>query len=258
MKKSTAIILLAAAGLLIAAGVALGVTQGWGSGESQDYQYVTDADTALDIRAELSAADVFVYDAYDDVLRVELYDAPRVTVSGEKGAVTLREKSGGVHWRLFGREESRVVLWVPVGLRGSIRVETASGDIDVNSLKGAELTLSLSTASGDVGIYDAEASAAEIHTVSGNIWMGTNDLPGVSAVSTSGDISVYGFPCDKLELSTVSGDVWCSLPGAAEDYSVSVSTVSGEVYGVHHSHGSGGKEVSVSTVSGDVSLQYEN
>lgn len=113
------------------------------------------------------------------------------------------------------RVDVRLELQVPAAFRS--RIETISGDVDLEGLAGSS---TVRTTSGDVNLRDV-TGAAEISVVSGDV-----DLLRVksAAVSgSSGDLSAS--EVGALRVVTISGDVEI---GTARD-SVSVRSISGDV-----------------------------
>ena len=135
-------------------------------------------------------------------------------------------------------------------------LNASSGDIWMGTMDAGE-ELTIKTSSGEVSLSQAEAGRVLIRTTSGSVWaeeVSCTDSLSVSA--TSGNISLTVPRTPDLQIEATSGDVWCVLPGRHGDYTVSVSTGSGSVHGVHHDQTAGGKTVTVTTTSGDVSLDY--
>jgi DUF4097 and DUF4098 domain-containing protein YvlB len=160
------------------------------------------------------------------------------------------------------------VVRVPRSMNFQIdRISTASGDIEVTSVRG---DVHVSTASGDVLVKDVNGRI-RASTASGE--MRVKDVIGeVSAQSASGNVEVEIARlegADDMKFSSASGDVRVTLP-ADVDAEVSMSTASGdlktdfplEVKERRHGPGSeargrlgsGSRMIRISTASGDVSL----
>lgn len=133
---------------------------------------------------------------------------------------------------------------------GRVRLNTASGDVDVRDISGA---INAQTASGDVAVVDASGT--------------------VNAQSASGDVEVQIARLEGAEgmkFSTASGDVSVRMPPTL-DADVEMSTVSGRVetdfpievkeprYGPGSNArgrlGSGSRPLRISSASGNVSLK---
>lgn len=122
---------------------------------------------------------------------------------------------------------------------GSVRIKSASGDVDLESASTVEVT----TASGDMRAE--ESDRCQISTASGDVYVGrlrsggelstaSGDIRVVEAggsvtmKSVSGDMRIDRFHGSDLSLSTVSGDASVSLvPGRR--VSVDLTTLSGRI-----------------------------
>lgn len=147
-------------------------------------------------------------------------------------------------------------------------ISSASGDIDVNNVRGS---LNVKTASGDVRVkgFDGEAN---VSSASGDVTV--SEVSGtVSARAASGDVEVEINRLDgtgNMEFSTASGDVRVTVPGSL-DADVDMSTVSGsletdfpiQVEEKRHGAGrrasgrlgNGARTLRISAASGDVTLK---
>ena len=103
-----------------------------------------------------------------------------------------------------------MVLWVPEDYAGTLTLSAVSGELSMNSLYAPEMSVSLTTVSGDVDVYDGRIGALSVETVSGDVWIESLKTDTVTASTVSGDIrgsvkGLHGEP--KIETYTVSGDV---------------------------------------------------
>ena len=205
---------------------------------------------ALDLRVPVGVVEVHVGDA--GILQVELESAAaadfEISKTGDR--VAVRHPS---RWSMRGRS-CRVVAVVPRGTDvnvetasaevrlsgnlGTVRVRTASGDVDVDR----SLRLDVTTASGEVTCNAVEGDAT-ITTISGDCSITT--VGGrLDASLTSGDLRVERCAgdlavgstsgsarighCDGSEISvrSISGDVRIGLPSGIR-VEADISTVSG-------------------------------
>ena len=100
--------------------------------------------------------------------------------------------------------------------------------------------------------------SADISTVSGDIEI-TDVVAGhdVSISTTSGEIRVNTLILEKdAEISTISGDVEIGIGESCDDYSVEISTVSGNINSEKGKDRKANKEISVSTTSADVTVTF--
>lgn len=148
--------------------------------------------------------------------RVAVYGAPRA------GAPILY-----ADLRIEIPDQSDVAVRNGVGsvrggtLRGSLVVDTASGDVEMAGYAGK---LVVDTGSGDVDLGDIE-SELSVDTGSGSVRV--DALRGSGLIDTgSGDVEVISFRGTNLSVDTGSGDV---RVGGGEAVTVDVDTGSGDI-----------------------------
>ena len=218
MKRSTMVILLVLAILLIGAGLVVGNGLGWSySPVSGAYETLGDYPPGeiTAIRAELLSSSVRVYESWsDDVLEVEGSGraARGVMVVRDGDTLVLSESEPKGMARFFSRDRYNdyVVLWLPEDYAGTLTLSTVSGDVSLGSVDTPMTRVSLSTVSGDADVYDSKLDELSIETVSGDIWADSLKVNRLTLNSVSGDIrgSAKGLQGEaKIEVSTVSGDV---------------------------------------------------
>ena len=95
-----------------------------------------------------------------------------------------------------------------------------------------------------------------LETVSGSLRPGDVSCTGFIAKTVSGGIRFHGLTAETIELKSTSGSINGSVNGAQDEYSVSVSTVSGKS-NLQNAAGSGDKQLTLSTVSGGIDIQFE-
>ena len=145
-----------------------------------------------------------------------------------------------------------------LALSGRLRMETASGDIELRSLDcGA---LSLNTASGDIEVDRGHAATVSIHTASCDVRVDELEAGSTLSVETgSGEIELSRCAAPETRLNAVSGDVSLRLAPLPCGYDVTANSVSGDIHfddGVTASRdGEAQPRIDVRTVSGDIEAQ---
>lgn len=147
------------------------------------------------------------------------------------------------------------------GLHGAVQVRTASGEVRLEDVSGADVT----TVSGEIDVHGA-GGALRLKTVSGGaeIDYAQGAAPDLRFDSTSGDLRLGG-ACGKgcaVRVETISGDVQLQLDPQSS-FSLRRRTVSGELsdqLGLQAGpdglrFGGGAGLVELSTTSGDLSIQ---
>lgn len=189
-------------------------------------------------------------------------------------------------------QDRSTVVKVPRSFTGSITAETSSGNVDAMELDGLEaLTLtsgsgSLSTmhvsagavtmktssgtvgavgvnaksvqaatSSGSLSLSDIDAEAVETSTTSGSQDFGDLRTGTLKALSSSGGIETAVIDADSAEFESSSGTVRALFAGAATDYDIAASSLSGHVGAPSGALGAG-KRISAHTASGSIDLKF--
>lgn len=134
-------------------------------------------------------------------------------------------------------------------IEGDLWIKTQSGDIDVKCSELGQLILN--STSGDIDVSVDEAEEINIKSTSGEIEVETEESESMTLSSTSGDIEVEG-AVKHLKVSSSSGDVEisCTNPEA-----VMIHTASGDVEA--KLKGCNGMQGITETGSGDVDIDFE-
>jgi lia operon protein LiaG len=158
--------------------------------------------------------------------------------------------------------------------KGTFKVVTSSGHIDVSNLNVN--TLSLSSASGDINASDLNLNYLVLNSSSGEIKfdtiktstetkftsasgdiIGSGTLGTVTGNTSSGDINLkFKDSLSNTALSTASGSVSLSFPKNL-GYKVNYETVSGDLNSPSNelSFGDGSSLINVNTTSGDLNVK---
>lgn len=159
---------------------------------------------------------------------------------------------------IMNDEDLTVKVYIPKDKAFEYQVNTVSGKISMQDVKAND-DLIISTTSGEVEIVGVSTNeSADISTVSGDIEI-TDVVAGhdVSISTTSGEIRVNTLILEKdAEISTISGDVEIGIGESSDDYSVEISTVSGNINSEKGKDRKANKEISVSTTSADVTVTF--
>ena len=175
------------------------------------------------------------------------YAGHRVKVSSSKGILLYADIEVQVPARLGqGWLRNHVGRLEAKGLVGTLKFDSASGDMDLKSLKG---TIGADTGSGDVNISDVQGSL-DCDTGSGDVSVEGFEGELFRGDVGSGDITIRSGNITKVDLDTGSGDVHLK-GGDIEEFLA--DTGSGDVVidiGAGHL-----RHVKASTGSGDVTLR---
>ena len=159
---------------------------------------------------------------------------------------------------IMNDEDLTVKVYIPKDKAFEYQVNSVSGKIRMQDVKAND-DLIISTTSGEVEIVGVSTNeSADISTVSGDIEI-TDVVAGhdVSISTTSGEIRVNTLILEKdAEISTISGDVEIGIGESCDDYSVEISTVSGNINSEKGKDRKANKEISVSTTSADVTVTF--
>jgi len=120
-------------------------------------------------------------------------------------------------------------VWLPASYKGSLKTQTASGDILAEMDIAIDGNCTLSSTSGEMSLGSISAKQAEISSVSGDQMMEAIQAEQVDIASTSGSIMADTIQTDVEEnnivnIATTSGDIQLTRLLAKE---ISISTLSG-------------------------------
>lgn len=236
---------------------------------SRDY---TINENINEINLNLNSQDIKIinYDGKDLKVQIKSHN----TISGE-----LPETENGNKLILNTRYDTpgnaNISVSIPYSFndRGTLKVITSSGDINVSNL--SMNTLNLSTASGDINVDNLNLSYLSINNSSGGInfntittlnetkltsssgdIIGSGTLGIVNGSTSSGDIDLqFRDSLNNTSLSTASGSVALSLPRSL-GYKINYQTISGDLDSSNRelSFGDESSLIDVNTISGDLSI----
>lgn len=247
-------------------------------------QFDADAVRAIDI--QLHGGDVLLTAAENEVLEARSRSDEMEIRLDESGVLTVRQGKTATASVMFGRGLTRadVEVKLPRKVWEFVRIDTASGDIDLNTqVEAAEIDLhsmsgdltaanvcsekmTFRTSSGDVTVTDPEGSIVA-ESMSGDVILSGN-LRSVHASSVSGDVSVKsGLLPDVLNVRSTSGDCSVRIPDE-QGFTVDLHTTTGDLTSnfalvgpMGRKSGSatyldgGNRHFRISSTSGDISLK---
>jgi hypothetical protein len=187
----------------------------------------------------------------DGAIRVSVASAD-VAADRTRGSLRVGTGSGNVDLRTAS---------------GDVKLETGSGDITVSGMQGTRLELS--TGSGNVTLTDGKAGDLHVETGSGDIEATSSSGDDLSFNTGSGNVNVALVATfNSLHIETGSGDVTLRVPptlGAQVDLDtgsgdIDLGGLTLQVRRIEHDHitgtlGDGRARLSVETGSGNVRLQ---
>jgi DUF4097 and DUF4098 domain-containing protein YvlB len=237
----------------------------------------------LDVRVPVGAIEVYAAEPGVIQLLVDATDADAFEIIRTGDRISVRHPS---RWRMRGRS-SRVVAHVPcgtdvevnsssgevrlIGNLGAIRVNTASGDVEVGDVARIDVTTAsgrvtcgavsgeahVSSVSGDCSIRSV-GGRLEVTLTSGDLRV--EDCDGDMTVgSTSGDVRVARCRGSDIAVRSISGDVRVGLPSGIR-VEAEISTLSGRATLPEPAESSPGADrrpvrLHLRTVSGDIRVE---
>ena len=157
MKRSTMVLLLAVAVILIAAGIIIDAVMGRDyRPDSSDYRtlYETEDGGVTEIRAEMLSSALRVYESSNDE-RLEISVSGRagssVSVKREGNVLTITEDSVTGSGARFSKEDwnDYAVIWLPEDFAGTLELSSASGELSMSDVDIPEASVTLSAVSGE-------------------------------------------------------------------------------------------------------------
>ncbi len=143
--------------------------------------------------------------------------------------------------------DSSVTIQVPVNAMPHVKLLTTSGDIEVQEVSLADLSITTTSGDIDVDLDGYDLSRADIRTTSGDVEASVFAPVGRFS-STSGDVEVEGRIGD-LTVATISGDI----DVRADVVNMNFKAVSGDVNMQFDSDEL--RSINGNTVSGDVEIE---
>ena len=181
-----------------------------GSGEKQEEKSVTVKENFSGIRVLEADADVRLLSSPDGVCRVVYGESEssrcRVEVNGDTLQV-IRETDGGASIGFhFSSDPLPVRIYLPGDQYRALTVETASGNVEAD--RGFVFgTVEIQTASGDVRLQDLRGDSLRLTCSSGEISLRELQVQKLRADSTSGALSLEECVLGTLELHSTSGEI---------------------------------------------------
>ena len=185
--------------------------------------------------------------ASDDIVRLRDRDGAPLPdgLEMERGtdSLSIRQPNrfGDVGLVLGGPGRARHLI-IEVPAQAAVNVQTATGDVAANNLRGEQ---HLRTASGDLHL-DAISGDVTLETVSGDISLQVEGSVALAAKTVSGDVLIGGGRIEQLRLTTTSGDL--RLGSELGPGPHSIVTVSGDALLLSNR----GLRITAVTVAGDL------
>jgi lia operon protein LiaG len=158
----------------------------------------------------------------------------KVTLANVDGSIRVQTASGDV---------------AGTGTAGSLSIDTGSGDV---TLAGHDGGLSVDTGSGDITLSDIKTGDLSLDTGSGDVRVDGVTATVLSVDTGSGDVTATAATVGNVEIDTGSGDIRIGLTGDVSE--LSVDTGSGDVE--VSAPKSLGATVEIETSSGDITTEF--
>lgn len=128
-----------------------------------------------------------------------------------------------------GYDAMMIVLYIPEQSYDRLRINTASGDIQL--VEGFDFEeIAINNASGDIQLQTIKSSSLKLNTVSGDLSLQNSNIQQMKVNSVSGDIRIENKAKQfNGKVDTVSGNVEWIIP-TGMDFGYKLTTVSGEIY----------------------------
>jgi lia operon protein LiaG len=211
----------------------------------ENIRSITIGAVSADVKVIMTDENELKYHYYGDI-RINSNDkdyAPYVDTDKSGSSIQLKEKIEKVLGSISYTGNIKLDIYVPKDYSESIKINTASGEVDIRDFGGSG---EINSASGEINIENCKGSFSA-KTVSGHI----NYLKG-SALN------------DNLNLNSVSGHINIDIPKSSE-FTLKARTVSGKIKcdfplvldgkGVEGTVGSGENEIVVNTASGSITIK---
>jgi DUF4097 and DUF4098 domain-containing protein YvlB len=198
------------------------------------------------LTVKVATRDIRLVPSPDDHVRVRSTDGrplgDDITIEAGDGSLSIRETGRFLGMDLFFDTDRSVGIVLEVPPAAETNVQTASGDISANGLRGEQLYRS---ASGAVSLEDA-LGRITTETVSGDVGIGAGGVVELIVKTVSGDVTIDGEKIERVRLTTTSGDIRLVSGLGAGPHAI--ETLSGDALIATNS----GIRIQARTISGDL------
>ncbi len=234
MKKSTKILLLVAASLVVVGCIVGGVAFALGGRfEGDDPRTVTHhAEGSFDkVAVYIDTPELTVCASADGTAYAVCDESAHVTyeLSIADGVLALREQDLRRWYHYIGVNVGyhNVTLYLPADTYASISIKTSSGEISCTDMRLDFGDASLSASSGDIKFSSPVSGNLTAVTSSGDIEIANVTPHTLTVTASSGEIEIDHVHSAELSVHTSSGEV--ELRDVVADEQLSVKTSSGEI-----------------------------
>jgi DUF4097 and DUF4098 domain-containing protein YvlB len=231
---------------------------------------VTGSETITKLDVNVDIRDVNLYFSEDESYRLEYYEAEKdtITVEVKDGILKIRNQyRRWFNWGYISKEVRQFAIYLPQSFSESIKIDTATGDVEVTGFDLTTLEIIVDT--GDVSLTDCEVSGnlliesstgdvklmgvnapsitvkastgtinledvnaeAEVdaHTTTGDVQLKNALTEKLTVRTSTGRIRLINVQCPEVKLSTSTGNINADLVGNGQDYSLRLSTDTGSI-----------------------------
>lgn len=180
-----------------------------------------DADIYRDLTVKTGSIDIHVVQGAADQIKVRLSgkasskyaDQVKLKVEPNGDSMTVGvEEDHGINLGI-SIMDLQLTVELPEKNWETAKIESGSGNIEVESILGDEVTVK--AGSGNVNVQQVNAGELAVHTGSGNIEVEEIEAESVALQSGSGEISADGYHAEQLSFQNGSGNVELSDGEAA-------------------------------------------
>lgn len=237
MKSATKVWLIAAALLILAGSILLGVVmmmRNWNFGDLSADSYQTNTytvtDTYQNISIQADTAQITFVPSEDGSHRVTCYEPKKIThrVSVEDGTLVIRVEDTRKWYEHIGIffQSPKLTLALPQGEYGALTLRSHTGNLDIPEdfgFAGMDITLStghvtnraaasgamkIKTTTGDICVESVSAASLDLSVSTGAVTVSHIDCPGDIAVQVStGKAKLSHIRCKNLRSDGSTGDL---------------------------------------------------
>lgn len=229
------------------------------------------------VEIDLSSSDLTIHPSDEDEINIEMNGKISKKLK-KKLSLDVQESGGILKIGLTGDDQIRfnigvlivdtnVEVFLPQKIYDSLKIDTSSGDIQIQGLKAKETLFE--TSSGDLVVSDFHSEKHQFHSSSGEMEL-SNVTGDIEAESSSGDMIIqFENATGNLDARTSSGDVSIEYRNDPKSLAIDYKGSSGEgvvtldavnfkeksEHEIRGVIGTGDFILSVETSSGDFSLR---
>lgn len=188
------------------------------TGEWHQKEKVFSASDVGTIEMQLSMFDLTIEPSNDEQIHIFYFENPDLTeidISATEDGIRFVQKQNWYAQFIFNKGYFRAELMIPEGFEGSVKSDSAVGDIWVDNIRSS-VRFDLRTSTGDMTVKDIEAQGSSFINRTGDTSMSSCRFDGdIDISATTGGVKLENVSAGELTVSVSTGDILLNSVTAA-------------------------------------------